>query len=95
MPVKRRILKQKHRVSPAAVAAFKAGDWWGVYHAIDMRPWETHPMDVDFEEPAEWVRKVPTFLERWNEAVVLRRALVEASTASSNGLRSAQAENAT
>jgi hypothetical protein len=35
------------RVSLAAIEAFAANDWLGVYRACDLRPWQSHPLDVD------------------------------------------------
>lgn len=47
MPVKRRIAKVRdHRVTPEAIAAFRAGDERGLHAALGLRPWEASPLDV-------------------------------------------------
>ncbi|WP_394889549.1 hypothetical protein ACG873_30260 [Mesorhizobium sp. AaZ16] len=46
MPLKRRALKARRRITPEAVAAYRAADWQALYFALDMRPWEISPLDV-------------------------------------------------
>jgi hypothetical protein len=48
MPVKRRLHKGRpHRITDGAVEAWRAGDHMALHRALDLRPWETSPFDVD------------------------------------------------
>jgi hypothetical protein len=54
MPIKRRMPKGRlHRVTPAAVDAFRAGDYAALHRALGLRPWETSPLEVD-DGPCPW-----------------------------------------
>ncbi len=52
MPLKRRTAKQRdHRITPDAVAAFRAVDWLALHRALGLKPWEMSPLDVSGECP--------------------------------------------
>lgn len=52
MPIKRRTPKARdHRVTPAAVEAYRAGDWMGLHRALGLRPWQASPLDVPMGNP--------------------------------------------
>ncbi len=72
MPTKRQRKTRKlaSRITPAAVAAFKAGDERALYEAIGQRPWEYSPLDVD-DGPSPR----PVHAELWTKAQELRAAL--------------------
>lgn len=73
MPVKRRASKHReHRITPEAVEAFRAGDYTALHRALNLRPWEDSPLDVDFDPPPDWAN------DSWPQAVELRRELMEA-----------------
>ena len=67
---KRKTRKLATRITPAAVAAFKAGDDRALYEAIGQRPWEPSPLDVDDGPPPR-----PHQAEVWAKAQELRSAL--------------------
>jgi len=39
-------IPNRARITPAAVEAFKAGDVAGLRKALQLRPWETSPLDA-------------------------------------------------
>jgi hypothetical protein len=43
--------KTGRRISPAAIAAWQAGDRNGVYLALGLYPCHVHPFDCDVDEP--------------------------------------------
>ncbi|MDB5575858.1 MAG: hypothetical protein JWR80_1034 [Bradyrhizobium sp.] len=46
MPARRRNRKDReHRITDAAVAAFKAGDYHGLHAALGLKPWQPSPLD--------------------------------------------------
>jgi hypothetical protein len=48
MPTKRRTPKMTaHRVTAAAVEAFRAGDRMRLHTLLDLRPWQVSPLEVD------------------------------------------------
>jgi hypothetical protein len=48
MPVKRRIAKvRNNRITPEAMEAFHAGDALALHRALQLRPWQPSPLDVD------------------------------------------------
>jgi hypothetical protein len=74
MPVKRRVAKLKaHRITEAAIAAFKAGAWLDLQRALGLKPWEMSPLDAG-PTPPSW-RKTT---DDWQQAVELRQALEDA-----------------
>jgi hypothetical protein len=45
MPVKRRASKQlRHRITPEAIAAYRAGDYMRLHRALGLMPWECSPL---------------------------------------------------
>ena len=63
-------------VTPAAVAAFKAGDGFALTAALKLPPWYPSPLDVDTDEGPE----VSTpYAEAWAEVRQIRLALEAAS----------------
>lgn len=83
MPVKRRVQKLKpHRITPAAIEAFKAGDYLGLHRALGLKPWEpsplppTEPLGVD---PKQRPSGTSARAEGWAKAVELQRELKAAA----------------
>lgn len=50
MPTKRRTPLREHRITEAAVAAFKAGDEDALHHALALKPWEASPFASEDSE---------------------------------------------
>jgi hypothetical protein len=79
LPVKRRLHKGRpHRITDDAVEAWRSGDSVALHRALDLRPWETSPFDVDddggVDEP---LISTPDDWPRGDEvAVRLRRELL-------------------
>ena len=74
MPVKRRQPKQlQHRITPEAVAAFRAGDWMDLHHALDLKPWEASPIDATTAAPPPYPH------HGWEQARELRLQLIAAA----------------
>lgn len=66
------------KITPAAIAAWKAGDWDGVYFGLSLRPWWPHPFDVDEnaapptpEEGNPWTEDYPMIQELRREMIAL------------------------
>ncbi len=86
MPVKRRLLKGTlHRITPAAVEAFQAGDYTALHLALGLRPWETSPLPVsvtalgvDQDAPPHWMTTEHHNAD-WRQAQGLQRALIAAT----------------
>jgi hypothetical protein len=61
--------ERARRISPAAIAAWKAGDGMGLYRALDLRPWMPNPLYIDESDtPAEndsteWAACFPEMLD--------------------------------
>lgn len=54
MPIKRRTPKARdHRVTPAALAAFAAGDSLALHRALGLKPWQPSPLETD-EDDCPW-----------------------------------------
>lgn len=76
MPTKRRPKPQfvPHRISPAAVQAFRAGDASRLHDALALARWQVSPLDVDVAqgegEPTAWGHSFA--LARELRAVLLR-----------------------
>jgi hypothetical protein len=48
VPVKRRVAKGRlHRITDDAIVAWRIGDKVGLHRALDLRPWQSSPFDVD------------------------------------------------
>ena len=48
MPTKRRVDKaRRHRISPEAIAAYRAKDCNALHRALNLRPWKASPLRVD------------------------------------------------
>jgi hypothetical protein len=56
MATKRTPLRRdiKRRATPAAIAAFKAGDRMGLFWALGLKPWQPNPLEVDGPSPPVW-----------------------------------------
>src|SRR3974390_1413536 len=49
---------------------------------LKLQPWETGPYDVDeTARPTRWTKASAHEIDRWNKAVVLRRAIIAANKA--------------
>jgi hypothetical protein len=78
MPVKRRATKHKaHPVTPAAIAAFRAGEWLTLHRELKLQPWMPSPLDA--VRQCHW-RPGSAGEEYWPLAVAVRAEL-EASDA--------------
>ena len=54
MPASRRRAKvRRARITPEAVAAFRARDWIQLHRALGLKPWEASPLDVRPGDEAE------------------------------------------
>ena len=52
MPIKRRVAKVRNdRITPEAIAAFRAGDELALHRALNLRPWQPSPIVVDGPNP--------------------------------------------
>ncbi|RWA62132.1 hypothetical protein [Mesorhizobium sp.] len=86
--MKRRGSKSKNRmvITPAAVEAFQANDVKALHRALGLRPWEMSPLPRDVEPLGCDPERPPNsrttlFDQSFEQAVVLQRALMEASRA--------------
>jgi hypothetical protein len=66
----------EHRITPAAVAHFKAGEWLLLHRALGLRPWHPSPLDAVGECP--WPPGCGGH-EAWPLVVRLRAELLKAS----------------
>jgi len=83
MPVKLRHPKQReHRITPEAIAAWRAGNWMALQRALGLRPWQVNPLDADEPEPPH-DRPGGPWRDSWPLARALRGKLEAASL--SNG----------
>lgn len=80
MPAKRTPLRRdiKRRVNPAAIEAFKAGDRMGVFSALNLKPWQPNPCEVDGPEPPVWANGT-AWAADWPAMWELRQDLEAAS----------------
>jgi hypothetical protein len=79
MPIKRRTAKRReYPITPAAVAAFEAGDWMALHQSLGLRPWHESPLDAEGDAPS-WLPQHQ--LQYWELAKDLRAELEEASHA--------------
>ena len=77
MPSKRRVTKSReYRITPEALAAFKAGDSIRLHRALGLRPWQPSPLDAD-DGPPPWPPG-SSGREFWPLACDLRAELVAA-----------------
>jgi hypothetical protein len=66
MPVKARTAKaRRHRITPAAVEAFRAGDERALHRALDLRPWQPSPLEADADAPPTWSRPGTPWHDAW------------------------------
>jgi len=80
MPRKRRLPKRRTRINALAIAAFAAGDEPALRRALELRPWEVSPLDVD-DGPSPWPDGSAGAVG-WKQAQELRR-VIEAAIADS------------
>lgn len=79
MPVKRRVAKtHSHRITPEAIAAFRAGDHTALNRALGIRPWETCPLDAYPGPCPSRCKNDPYRVADWRQAQQLRRELERA-----------------
>jgi hypothetical protein len=77
VPVKSRRPKERpHRITDAAIEAFRAGNVLALHRALGLRPWQPSPLPlsvsrlgVDDDEPGPWSEA------EWRLAMELRREL--------------------
>jgi hypothetical protein len=83
MPTKRRRLANRQiGISPAAVEAWRIGDFHGLNQALGIRPWELSPFDASEDDdpedpPRSLIASSEPPGELWCRALVLRRRLIE------------------
>lgn len=76
MPVKARTTKARcHRVTPAAIEAFAAGDKGALHLALDLRLWQPSPLEADEDAPSAWMQPGTTWQDAWPLVRVLRLEL--------------------
>ena len=84
MPAKKRLVKvREHRITPEAIAAFRAGDSLALHRALGLRPWQISPLDVEAGEPCVYPAGSGGAMS-WPLALELRAELLEAVPASSS-----------
>ena len=83
MPTKRQRVTRSlvARITPEAIAAWKAGDWGDLQRALRLPPWHASPLDVGGDQPAGNTAGATT----WAEATRLRSELI--ALAGEQGLR--------
>lgn len=65
----------RHRITPAAVVAFAAGDWIGLHRALGLRPWEPSPLDAETLSPPVGCGSTDAWAVGWPLARQLRAEL--------------------
>ena len=77
--MKRRLAKERTagRITDAAVAAYRRGDWLGLHRALGLRPWQPSPLDATTDEPPSWAAPRDGWREGWPLARALRAELEE------------------
>jgi hypothetical protein len=76
MPTKRRRLTNRRVGIPLeAIAAWRAGDYWGLHRALKLRLWQMPSWECD--PPNEDEPQTPPGLPRAPDPVALKRALIE------------------
>ena len=70
MPTKRRRKSREvvRRITPEAIAAWRAGDVWGLHRALALKPWQDSPL-VNVESRSQ---------DKWQQEVIALRAELEA-----------------
>jgi hypothetical protein len=82
MPVKARPDKaRRHRITPAAVEAFRAGDERALHRALDLRPWQPSPLEADDDTPPAWAPPGSAWGDAWALVRSLRLELEAAARA--------------
>lgn len=80
MPTKRTKVNRnpKHRISAAAVAAFRSGDHCTLADELRLPPWSPSPLDTDTDTPPE--HSIGTaYAQAWPSAYALRHELEAAA----------------
>jgi hypothetical protein len=82
MPVKRRAAKaRRHRITPEAIAAYRARDYLALHQALGLKPWEISPLPREFEalgvdqNPPPKPRQRGGWFDTWEQAQELQRLL--------------------
>jgi hypothetical protein len=75
-------LQPRNRITPEAVAAFKAKDWTALHLALGLKPWEMNPLDVHKKSEPSRDNPSPWF-QSWWKVRRLRKEL-EAAAARRN-----------
>ena len=71
MPIKRRVAKVRdHRLTAAAVEAYRNRDSLALHRALGLKPWEVSPLDADGPEPPADPHRGP-WLDSWPKAWAL------------------------
>ena len=79
MPVKKRLAKvRQNRITPGAIAAFRAGDRKDLAEALELPPWHVSPLDVERGADCPWPRNSAGAVT-WERALELRAELEAAS----------------
>lgn len=85
MPMKRRLVKEReHRITPAAVQAYRCDDYLTLHRELGLKLWETSPLWARGDGPAPW-EKGSGGAESWDQAVELREQLEEAISRGEHG----------
>ena len=77
MPTKRKRASRamRTRITPDAIAAFKAGDHMRLHSILRLKPWEISPLDAEGESP--WP-ETSAGGKSWGQAVELREEITNA-----------------
>jgi hypothetical protein len=76
MPTKRRRLTNRQiSIPPAAIEAWRIGDFSALRAALGIKPWQESPFHVDGPEPPAWVH----YKDLWRWSWELRCRLIEVS----------------
>jgi hypothetical protein len=71
-----------HRITPAAVAAFLAGDYRALHHELNLRPWQTSPLPLEVSplgcDDGEPFNDGEQHRADWENAQQLQRELIAA-----------------
>lgn len=76
------VMKTDRAISIDALNAFRSGAREDLHRALDLRPWQPSPLDIESPQPPAWC--VGTRWEKhWQISRDLRVRLIEADTAMS------------
>ena len=76
MPVKIRLVKgRRHRITDAAIEAYRRGDQVDLHRALGLRLWEISPLDANTPEPPVGCGPNDAWRESWPLAWELRAEL--------------------